>query len=171
MSTFITVLPVICFTTFFLLKLLEHQFSSPGNSCPPILLKILEHKISYPENSNTLVLFKTVDQRFSSPENSCTTLVLFKTVRFPSPEEAHIIVLQGYDRKYRNVNFLCWLCLRRNGLTAFLERNQLKSILIKGSKSAIPSEKDVSPMWMEENSSVILEKIGFYRSVLANLGF
>ena len=48
-----------CFTTSFLLKLLEHQFSSPVNSCPPIFFKILEHQISYPENRGE-----------HSPENS-----------------------------------------------------------------------------------------------------
>ena len=58
-----------------------------------------------------------------------------------------------------------------NGLTTFLplERNQLKSIHIKSSRSAILSEKDVQCGW--KNSSVILEKHGFYRSVLVNLYF
>ena len=46
---------------------------------------------------------------------------------------------------------------------------ELKSILIKGSKFAIPSEKDVSPMRLG-NSLVILEKNGFTVIVVRNSG-
>ena len=57
-------------------------------------------------------------------------------------------------------------------VTAFLERNQILS-LIKGSKSEIPSEKDckTNADGKIQNSSVILEKNGFYRSVLVNWCF
>ena len=57
--------------------------------------------------------------------------------------------MQRYDQRYRHVVFsVLTVSDRENGPTAFLKRNQLKSIMIKGSKSVIPSEKDISPMRM-----------------------
>ena len=114
-SYLITVLRVILVklisTTSFLLKILEHQFSSLRCSSAPILFKVLEHQFSYPENigenspENSIalvsfswerapVLFKTVDHRFPCPENSnvqssskqqTTSFLLLRTVVYQIP--------------------------------------------------------------------------------------
>ena len=54
--------------------------------------------------------------------------------------EVHVIILQRYDQKYN------LLYLRKNGLTAFLGGNKLRSILINAVSQQFSQKNDVSPM-------------------------